>query len=234
MFTKLVYGAAAPMLAAVAVKSAESPKPTSSTENDLAYYKCKPSELPVYAPLHSLNKPKPPAHPPKDSKVRETLESGVRAVRVEVTSAYKAVAQQKKNVEGIIATGVAHSQSTIDYLNEPDNTMPRVGAIAIGGVAGLILAVRGGFFKKIIYTGIGAGGIASLCYPKEAEKFAQQGLIETRKGYVIAYNFVKGIKPGDEIGVEPISNFPTSVAELKDLFADLVDSAKGAIFSSKK
>ncbi|XP_055903444.1 MICOS complex subunit MIC27 [Eupeodes corollae] len=231
MFTKLAYGVT-PMAAAVVVKSSE--MANSGSADDMAHYKCRPSELPIYAPLHSLNKPKPIRHPPKESKARESIESGVRVVRVEVVSAYKAVAKQKKNFEDIVATGVAHSQTTIDYLNQPDNTMPRVGAIAIGGVAGLILAVRGGFFKKIIYTGIGAGGIASLCYPKEAEKFAQQGLVETRKGYVIAYNFVKGIKPGDQIGVEPITNFPTSVSELKDTFADLVDSAKGAIFSSKK
>jgi MICOS complex subunit MIC27 len=79
-----------------------------------------------------------------------------------------------------------------DYLNEPDNTIPRAGAIAVGGLAGLIFGVRGGFFRKLIYTSIGAGGVASVCYPKEAEVYAQKSLVESKKFATIGYNFVYG------------------------------------------
>uniref|UniRef100_A0A182MHH9 MICOS complex subunit n=1 Tax=Anopheles culicifacies TaxID=139723 RepID=A0A182MHH9_9DIPT len=76
--------------------------------------------------------------------------------------------------------------------------MPRVGAIAIGGLAGLIFGLRGGLFKRIIYTSIGAGGVASICYPQEAEMYAQHGLVEAKKYATIGYNFVYGVKPGDK------------------------------------
>lgn len=79
-----------------------------------------------------------------------------------------------------------------DYLNEEDNTLPRAGAIAVGGLAGLIFGLRGGFFKKLIYTSIGAGGVASICYPKEAKVYSEQALVEGKKYATIGYNFIYG------------------------------------------
>lgn len=112
--------------------------------------------------------------------------------------------------------------------------MPRTGAIAIGGLSGFIFAARGGFIKKVLYTTIGAGAVASLCYPRQAEQVAKDALFEARKGYTIAYNFVKGVKPGDEVSVEPIMNFPTSVDDIKYLVNDLYEEAKEALFPEKK
>lgn len=80
----------------------------------------------------------------------------------------------------------------MDYLNEEDNTVPRIGAVAIGGLSGLIFGVRGGFFKKLIYTSIGAGGVASICYPKEAKIYTEKALVETKRYVAIGYNFVYG------------------------------------------
>lgn len=112
--------------------------------------------------------------------------------------------------------------------------MPRTGAIAIGGLSGFIFAARGGFIKKVLYTTIGAGAVASLCYPRQAEQFAQEALFEARKGYAIAYNFAKGVKPGDEVPVEPLTKFPTTLEDIKFLVYDLYDEAKEAFFPDKK
>lgn len=72
--------------------------------------------------------------------------------------------------------------------------MPRVGAIAIGGAAGMIFGIRGGFFKKLIYTSIGAGSVAAVCYPKEAKIHTEKALVEAKTYATIGYNFIYGGK----------------------------------------
>jgi len=48
----------------------------------------------------------------------------------------------------------------IDYLLDEENVGARVGAVAVGGLFGLLLGSRrkGKFFKKLVYTSAGAGG----------------------------------------------------------------------------
>lgn len=234
MLGKILVFTPTTLFAAVAVKQNAGDSKKSPPEDELAHYKCRPSDLPVYTPLHAYKRPKGEAHPPKNSAPREALESGVRAVRSEVQSGISVLGEQKKWLNDIIDTGVAHTQSTLDYIKEPQNVMARSGAIALGGLTGLIFAARGGFVKKVLYTTAGAGVVASVCYPQQAEEYARDALFETRKGFAIAYNFVKGVKPGDETPVEPINKFPTSLEDLKHLFWDLWDEAKDAIFSKKK
>lgn len=235
MFRKFAVLPTSTLLGAVAVQNATpSSPPIQDSSNELAHYQCKPNELPLYAPLHSYNKVKRQCHPAKDSAVHAAIESGIRVVRQEVVAGCNVVSKQKGVVIDYVNTAKEHTHSTIDYLNEPHNIMPRTGAIALGGLSGFIFAARGGFIKKVIYTAIGAGTVASLCYPRQAEQFAKEALFETRKGYAIAYNFVKGVKPGDEVPIEPISKFPTTLEDVKYLIYDLYDEAKEAIFPEKK
>lgn len=120
-------------------------------------------------------------------------------------------------------------------MNEEDNTVPRIGAVAIGGFAGFIFGVRGGFFKKLIYTSIGAGGVASICYPKEAKIYTEKALAETKKYTTVAYNFVYGVKPGDKNQKElPIPNIPTTLDDLKKSLSSLGKSTFDSIFPEKK
>lgn len=78
----------------------------------------------------------------------------------------------------------------VDYLREESNFMPRMGAIGIGGLAGLILGLRGRTFKRVVYASTGALAMAALCYPKKAEEG-----VEAAKHYVrISYNFIYGGK----------------------------------------
>lgn len=77
-------------------------------------------------------------------------------------------------------------------MNEPSNTIHRTGAIALGGASGFIIGLRGGIIKKLFYTLIGSGAVASVCYPKEADKYAQLALAEAKTYAKIAYNFAYG------------------------------------------
>lgn len=76
----------------------------------------------------------------------------------------------------------------LDYLREESNVMPRMGAIGIGGLTGLILGLRGRTFKRLVYSSTGALTMAALCYPKKAEEG-----VDLAKHYInVGYNFIYG------------------------------------------
>ncbi|XP_030375819.1 MICOS complex subunit Mic26 [Scaptodrosophila lebanonensis] len=220
--------------AAAAVKktSDSKPNPAQNAEQDNSLV-CKPSELPIYGSLRK--KPSAPCHKEvKDSTLHHNVEEGVRYVRKELQSGYNVVADQAGVITDYLETAKLHTQRSIDYLNEPQNSLHRSGAIVMGGLAGFIFAARGGFIKKVVYTGIGAGAVASLCYPRQAEENCRVVLYEGRKIFAVAYNFIKGVKPGEEVPIEPLKKFPTSLEDLKYLALDLVDEAKDTLFPKKK
>lgn len=64
----------------------------------------------------------------------------------------------------------------------------RIGTVVAGGLTGLLLGLRGGFFRKVFMTSLGAAGGAYLAYPYESEKYS-------KKYSLIAYNFVTGTLP---------------------------------------
>lgn len=84
------------------------------------------------------------------------------------------------------------SLGAFDYLNEPANGIHRAGAIALGTASGYIIAIRRGFFRRLLYSSIGGLGVASICYPKEAEYYWQEALKETKTNATILYNFAYG------------------------------------------
>ncbi|XP_001359709.1 MICOS complex subunit MIC27 [Drosophila pseudoobscura] len=224
------------LLSAVAVKAAPeaAPKekdPKKKNDEDCSLV-CRPSELPIYGNLRKTQPKEPREH--KESALEKNLETGVRAVREEVQAGYRAVADQAGIIGTYVDTAKAHTQHTLDILNEPQNSLHRSGAIVVGGLAGFIFAARGGFVKKVIYTGIGSGAVASMCYPRQAEDNCRVVLHEGRKIFAVAYNFIKGVKPGEEVPIEPIQKFPTSLQDLKFLALDLIDEAKEVVLPKKK
>lgn len=75
----------------------------------------------------------------------------------------------------------------LDYLREESNIMPRMGAIGIGGLAGLILGLRGRTFKRIVYSSTGALTMAAICYPKKAEEGFEMAKYYVRVGYYFVH-----------------------------------------------
>ncbi|KAH8382104.1 hypothetical protein KR009_001898 [Drosophila setifemur] len=222
------------LLAAVTVKAAPETQKQANNQADCSLT-CRPSELPIYGSLRKTE-PKPERHrtQEQDSVLHRNLETGVRYVREEIQSGYNSVAGQAGVVGQYLETAKEHTRHTIDLLNEPQNSLHRSGAIVVGGLAGFIFGARGGFIKKVVYTGIGAGAVASLCYPRQAEENCRVVLYEGRKIFAVAYNFVKGVKPGEEVPIEPIQKFPTSLEDLKYLAGDLYEEAKELVFPKKK
>lgn len=104
----------------------------------------------------------------------------------------------------------------------------------MGGLSGYIIGLRGGFFRRSFYGTIGAGIIASICYPKLAAEYGQVALVEGKKYATIGYNFAYGVKPGDDA---PAPNWPkisTTLGELTDSITGLAKSAINAVVPDKK
>lgn len=81
----------------------------------------------------------------------------------------------------------------VDYLGKEDSDQThKAGAIAIGGLTGLIFGLRGGFFRRVLFTSAGALGMASICYPNEAAEYSEYALEEAKKYGTIGYNFIYG------------------------------------------
>lgn len=148
----------------------------------------RPSELPIYT--EELIKK---AAPQTTSEEVSAVEEFVGTVRKELCSLVGEVKSLSNKASGLVKENLEASNEILDFLKEEDNVLPRSGAIALGGLTGLVFALRGGFFKRIIYMSVGAGGVASLCYPKEAEEYFNEGMVEVRKYGLIGHHLATSI-----------------------------------------
>lgn len=78
----------------------------------------------------------------------------------------------------------------MEYLQAEKNLLPRISAIGGGFLVGYVIGLRRGFFRRIVYAGIGGLTIATVCYPKEAEEYFQQSRKMSRRYFMISYHFV--------------------------------------------
>ncbi|XP_012285707.1 MICOS complex subunit MIC27 [Orussus abietinus] len=183
----------------------------------------RPSELPIYSLEEICAKeiPCPDDCPPT------FLEQGFGVIRRAVQDVLVEVNVVNDKVSDTVNTGLEHSQLMLDYLQQENSTLPRLGAVSVGGLTGLILGLRGGKFKKLVYTSTGALTMAAVCYPRQA----QEG-VDLVKHYVnISYNFVYGIKPGDNDQLQiswpelPKLKLPTNLSEITELAVDTGSAA---------
>lgn len=179
--------------------------------------KCRPSDLPIYVPEPS---PPPPQEPQTNMAETEPI-----TFRRQVTSFLNEVkAYQKVGME-YYQQGKETTEWVINYLREEDNTAPRIGAIALGGLAGLIFALRGRLFKRTFYTATGALGVAAICYPKEAEEYSEIAVAEARKIAVVAYNVANGVEEDEpQLDLPALPEIPSSITEAWDAVVEAASS----------
>lgn len=123
-----------------------------------------PSDLPFYSKEEKVEYAMAPQEP-------TALEDGVRMAREAMSEIGKQAGLLVDQVNHVVETGKAHTQGALFQLREEDNLPARVGLIAGAGTAGLMLGLlRGRLIKRVLYTGIGAGVGASVCYPEEANE----------------------------------------------------------------
>lgn len=150
---------------------------------------CKASELPLYSPT---------SEKPKATKQSETkpapgvIENTFGTIRRTIFSFTSEVSAYQRVATDYVEAGIDNADGLIKYLGEEDRTAPKAGAIALGGLTGIILGLRGGLFKRGLYGTVGAGIMASICYPKEAKEYSEIAFEEGKKYATIAYNFAYG------------------------------------------
>ncbi|XP_017753553.1 PREDICTED: MICOS complex subunit MIC27-like [Eufriesea mexicana] len=163
----------------------------------------KPSELPIYSIDDGYSKQMPCVEYPS------IVEENIRKVRQTV--------QKLKLISDTVSHNVSNAfenfKFVVDYLQDNDNYIPRLGAVGIGGLSGLVLSLRGGKLKRLVYTSTGASIIGCICFPKEMKQ-----VVDKMEHYMsIGYNFIYDVKPGDSQKEISLNEFPIlkSVIELE-------------------
>ncbi|KAM5145684.1 MICOS complex subunit MIC27 [Mantella aurantiaca] len=116
--------------------------------------------------------------PPRESRYVEEEPGRVQRSFSAVRTAFSPAVTWGKNAGVAVRNGVVETiqftQDSYVYLkNPPPEFLPRVGVIAISGLAGLVLARKGSRLKKVVYpVGLTALGV-SVCYPAQAVIFAK-------------------------------------------------------------
>lgn len=139
-------------------------------------------------------------YPPKDIIISDevgSIEGALRTTREALTPYFSmGIDASRRGIE-IMETAVAHTKSTYEVIIDESSSIPKAAAITSGGLLGLLLASRRGFFKKILYTGTGLGLSAALCYPK------QTGELTELTGYIIRNKGPEVIKEFTGVDVNP-------------------------------
>ena len=158
----------------------------------------KPKDIPIYGEKNVS---------PANTNVQEAgpLLSTVKETRLAVQGVYHqmqdVVLPIRDNAKTVIETGKAHTQATYQMIRDEDNVLVHAALIGGSGLIGFMIASfakRARFVKRLLFTGVGAGVAASICYPPEAAILANSAFEETKRLGLIAYNFVQGVKPNED------------------------------------
>ena len=123
------------------------------------------------------------------------LQDGFKVVREGVNEGVSVYRGACESVNHVIETGQAHSSVAYNQLREEENLPARLALISATGLLGLMVgSIRGRLFKKVLYSGLGAGAGATFCYPDEAKETGDMVYQEGRKTALVAYNFITGGK----------------------------------------
>lgn len=115
-----------------------------------------------------------------DEQLKIPLTSEISGIRVQVSGIASYLNTFKEQAVHIYETGIAHSQSTYDYIISEENRIPRILAIFSGGLLGIIFARKGGYFKKAFYGTVGSGIVCTAFYPSESMDYFIDGFEFTK------------------------------------------------------
>ncbi|RZF35022.1 hypothetical protein LSTR_LSTR013039 [Laodelphax striatellus] len=122
-----------------------------------------------------------------------------------------------------LRTGKAHTEASLEMLRAEENAMIRYGAIGGSGFVGLLLSIRKGKFKKLLYMSTASMAMASLCYPAEAAEYSSEAARLAKRYANIAYHFAVGVLEDMGVSVPRIGNPVDYVQQM----LGLKDSVKG-------
>ncbi|KAG8188970.1 hypothetical protein JTE90_010062 [Oedothorax gibbosus] len=106
-----------------------------------------------------------------DKKSELPLLNEISVVRMQISGVLTYLDVFKEKAVHVYETGIAHSQSSLDYMTSEENQIPRIITITSAGLLGILLARKGGYFKKAFYGSIGSGIAFSAFYPSTAKEY---------------------------------------------------------------
>lgn len=109
------------------------------------------------------------------------IEDGFRATREAISPYVSLFHDGLDRSRQFLNTGLAHAKTTYETVSDDGNVVHKTVAITGGGLVGLLLASRKGFFKKILYTSSGIGATVALCYPKQTAELVELSTYIARK-----------------------------------------------------
>ncbi|XP_053601230.1 MICOS complex subunit MIC27 isoform X2 [Plodia interpunctella] len=168
----------------------------------------KPSELPIYEAPHAeyVEYQQAKEKEEKPGFVRQALQAPVRAVRESIQT----VLAQTESVKNTVSDNYHQVQDKTDwivkYLREEENKDVRYGAVVMGGLTGLIFGLRGGFIRRVIYTGVGTTTMGLVCFPEDTKEIVKSNGVLAKQYINIAYNFLYGGSFKDDVDDISVEN----------------------------
>lgn len=186
---------------------------------------CRASELPIYInEEENRTKKESELCPPKQG----VIENVFGTVRKQIWSVCDQMYVYQKDMENCVHQSSDSVNSMYKYLSEESDDTTRMAAVGVGALAGFVLGLRGGFIRRLFYSGLGAYGMSAVCYPKQTKEYTQSAIKEGRIYATIAYNFVYGVKK-DDIPLPQLPKLPSSMGEMWEMAGELGKSATSLI-----
>ncbi|CAG9782701.1 unnamed protein product [Diatraea saccharalis] len=199
------------------------PKPPPMRYTDLPIYEAPHAEYGEFVESKSKSA--------KNSYIKTALQPPVKAVREQVQYVWDQTETVKHTVQDHYHEFRDRSDWILQYLREEANKEARYGAVVMGGLTGFIFGLRGGIFRRLVYTGLGTTGMGLVCFPEETKEIIKTNGSFAKQYINIAYNFLYGVKPGDpQLEIKfPELSFPKDFSEFVDLTVSMASSVKQAV-----
>lgn len=85
-------------------------------------------------------------------------------------------------------------QDNVEYLQKCADPEVQYGAVATGGIIGMLFGIRKSFVRRIFYGAIGAGAMFSVVFPEDAARISREGYDLAMKYGKEGYDYFAGSK----------------------------------------
>ncbi|XP_071854315.1 MICOS complex subunit MIC26-like [Apostichopus japonicus] len=108
-----------------------------------------------------------------EERENNALEEGISVVRQQIWKLSDACQGAVDTTKTVYNKVEKTTTDVVTYIKTEEGFFPRAGVIGLAGLTGIVLARKGGIFRKLIYSGGLMSGTTALCYPYKAVQLSQ-------------------------------------------------------------
>lgn len=108
-----------------------------------------------------------------DDRENNALEDVISKVREQIWKMSDACQGAIDTTRNVYNKAEKTTTDVVTYIKTEEGFFPRAGVISLAGLTGIVLARKGGIFRKFVYSGGLMSGTAALCYPYKAVQLSQ-------------------------------------------------------------